>query len=712
MAGNDTHRTSWLDLLALAAVLLIALALRLWRIDVLPPGFHLDESFEGLEAWRILTDGSYRPLFLAGNFGVPPLNAYVNAFTFGVWQSLGGVPGPTAMRVTAAAAGVLGVLAVYALGHELRHLDPRRLTPALPLLAAAVLATLRWHLHFSRMGIEPIFVPLLWAAATFFLLRGWRTGGWGNFAACGVLLAAAMYTYQAAWVIPLLMVPVAAHLWLHWRKAGAPANVNLVKRGLIGSLLAGAVALLLVLPLGAYFADHVALLLLRPAQIAVTGSEGVQAATPWSNALASILMFVPLGQTGDLDPRRNLPGEAVFNWWQFLPFAAGFLLALWRLRNPAYSTVLIGLAGLLLPGVFSEYAPHFHRILGASAPAALLCACGLDALLRWGWVRRANVSKTAKTSPSHPLTLSPSPWQAWFVAILVAVLLLGGAMVSARDYFVRWAALPDLFYAFDAGLWQLGQEIARQPADEPVYLTPRAADHPTLAFALGTHPDDHRAPISFDGRQIFPLTAAANVQPEHYFVIEHEDFRTRLLLPEVLPEAVVARTIPDAAGQPYANVYVRPVGETPQRPPQRLLPEAVNNLLGDGIRLLGYDVQPGSLHAGEILYLQLHWLVDAPPTEDWVVFTHLLASDETGDEAGGYVQVAGQDGRPGGGSLPTVRWQAGWRVLDEYQIALPADLAAGVYTLAVGLYQPSAEGTQARLPPADTGILLGEVVIE
>ncbi len=726
MAGNDTHRTPWLAPLALAAVLLIALALRLWRIDALPPGFHLDESFEGLEAWRILTDPTYRPLFLAGNFGVPPLNAYVNAFTFGVWQWLGGAPGPTAMRVTAAAAGVLGVLAVYALAHELRRLDPRRLTPAFPWLAALVLATLRWHIHFSRMGIEPIFVPLLWAAAAYFLLRGWRTGAWGNFAACGVLLAAAMYTYQGAWVIPLLMVPVAAHLWLHWRKAGEPANRSPIKRGLAGSLLAAAVALLLVLPLGTYFADHLALLLLRPTQIAVTGAEGAQAGTPWSNALANILMFVPLGQTGDLDPRRNLPGAAALNWWQFLPFAGGFLLALWRLRNPAYSTVLIGLAGLLLPGVFSEYAPHFHRILGASAPTALLCAFGLDALLRWGWSRRTNVGENvpgAKNhvpgtkSPAHPLTRSPFHWLA---IILVAALLLGGAMVSARDYFVRWAALPDLFYAFDAGLWQLGQEIARQPADEPVYLTPQAADHPTLAFALAVHPDGHRAPISFDGRQIFPLTADANAQPERYFVIEHEDFRTRLLLPEVLPGALIESTIPDAAGQPYANLYVRPAGETPQRPPQTVLPEEVNNLLGDGIRLLGYDVQPGSLHAGEILYLQLHWLVDAPPTGDWVVFTHLLAKEETGEEAGGeageeaggYVQVVGQDGRPGGGSLPTVRWQAGWRILDEYQMALPADLAPGVYTLAVGLYQPGAEGTQARLPAAGAGIILGEVVIE
>ncbi len=47
----------------------LAIVLRLWQIDSLPPGFHFDEAFEGVEAWRILTDPTYRPIFLEGNFG-------------------------------------------------------------------------------------------------------------------------------------------------------------------------------------------------------------------------------------------------------------------------------------------------------------------------------------------------------------------------------------------------------------------------------------------------------------------------------------------------------------------------------------------------------------------------------------------------------------------------------------------------------------------
>ncbi|HRJ40889.1 MAG TPA: hypothetical protein PL105_03370, partial [Caldilineaceae bacterium] len=99
-------------LLVLGAILIAAAFLRLWQIDTIPPGFHFDESFEGLEAWRILTEPGYRPLFLEGNFGVPPLNAYANAVTFAIFRLFGGEAGPTAMRVTAAFFGILGVLAV------------------------------------------------------------------------------------------------------------------------------------------------------------------------------------------------------------------------------------------------------------------------------------------------------------------------------------------------------------------------------------------------------------------------------------------------------------------------------------------------------------------------------------------------------------------------------------------------------------------------
>jgi hypothetical protein len=688
------RRRAVTTLLLFLLILAGAAALRLWRIDSLPPGFHLDESFEGLEAWRILVDPSYRPIFLTGNFGVPPLNAYANAVTFALFRLFGGEAGPTAMRVTAAVFGLLGVAAVFALGNEMRRYDAR-LSPAYPFLAAAALAVMRWHVHFSRMGIEPVIVPLEWAAAIWLLLRGWRTGSWISFAGCGVVLAASMVTYQAAWVIPFLVASTALLLLASRhrenRRQAPPAppasSTNTAAHSRNSAppqfLITALVALLLVAPLAWFLWQNPDLLLLRPSQIAITGQESAPAGF-WHNVWASAKMFVPFGQTGDLDPRRNLPGAPALSVWLAVPFWIGLGMALWRVRQPIYAALVVGLVGLLLPGIVSEYAPHFHRVLGASAPVAMLIA--LPLALLW-----PNPALPHSRTPAIPLFLRRA---------LVLLVLVLAAATTVRDYFVRWAALPDLYYAFDQGLWDIGRWIAEQPAETPIYLTPRDSRHPTLAFAWRAGADSHPAPVSFDGRSVFPLDAGSANRDEYYVVIEHEDFRTPLLLPEALPQAAVVRELRDSAGKIYARVFKRPAGSPSAAAPQHLVDAPV----GDGIRLLGYDTIPVSPKPGDILFVRLHWLVDAQPTGDWTVYTHVLGAPK----ADGSTLWAGYDSRPGNGSLPTNRWQPGWRIIDEYPITLPADLPPSSYALEVGLYQPAG----ARLPLDGSGISVGTIEVQ
>lgn len=694
MTTESNRHSSIKQTLLLLSILVLALLLRLWQIDQLPPGFHFDEAFEGLEAWRILTDPTYRPVFLTGNFGVPPLNSYANTVTFALWRAVGLAVGPTAMRVTAAIFGALGVVALYGLAEELRQtVFGGRRSALFPLLAAVVLATMRWHIHFSRMWIEPIIVPLIWTLSTWLLLVGWRTGRFAAFIGSGGFLAAGMYAYQGAWFIPFLLLGTVAILFIdRWRHRSAVATrLPPLRRTVTGLLLTGVVAALLFAPLAWFFVNHVDLVFLRPAQLSIVGETSSPADSGVTTSLwATAKMFGPFGSPGDNDPRRNLPGAPALTLWYALPFYLGLGLTLWRLYQPAAAIILLGLTGLLLPGVISEYAPHFHRILGASAPTALLCAIGLDWL--WQWRPRG-----------YPSTfIAIGPW-------LVAFLLTTGTLREAENYFVRWAALPDLFHAFDVGLWRVGQEIAAQPADVPIYLTPRTADHATLAFAWATRPDAHPAPITFDGRQIFPLTAGANPTAERYVVIADEDFRTPLLLPGLFPTATIESEILDTTGNLYARTYGRPVGTSIVRQPQVFLHgDKSTEVIGDGINLLGYDVQPAALVAGQILYLQLYWMVDTRPTADWTVYTHLLQIEANGNSK----LVAGYDSQPGGGSLPTSRWQAGWQLLDEYQIVLPAELPAGSYRLTTGLYQPNGEVLPAAGSTSAGEIVLGMVQIE
>ncbi len=692
---SRTHRWT-----ILCAILSGAAGLRLWRITSIPPGFSFAEVYEGLEAWHILNNPNYHPVFLPRNNGVPPLNAYATALMFGLFHLFGGEPGPVAMRVTAACLGVLGVLALYALACELQRLEssPSRLSTAFPFFAAATLAVMRWHIQFSRIGIEAIFVPLVWASVVWLLLRGWRTGRWIDFAASGISLGAGMYTYQAAWLMPFLMVPLVL-LLLRQRTNLLEQETSvgaLRARQRFGLVIMSAVALFVVLPLAWYAWRHLDMLALRLNQVKIGGNLAHTAQpSVWHNLWVTANSYNILGNFGDRDTVRNIDRMPLLNVWLALPFYVGLGIATWRARRPVYALVLISLLGLLLPGALSQDGPNFRRMLGAAAPTALLCAIALDWLWQWPVDIRPLFAATARQS----LT-SRSPWsfargQLGWISLLL--LVLGGA-TSAQEYFVRWAVQPGLYNKFNTGLWEISQQIVAQPPGTPIYITPYDMDGLTLKFMLETHHQSE--PIQFDGNHIFPVRAQASAQPALYMVIEPADTRTRLLLPELFPAVKIQKEMREKPGAEVIRLYLCPANAAPQRPPQHTLAAS----FGDGIGLQGYDVQPARLRAGRILYLQLHWLLQAAPAADWTVFTHVLSQDSAGHKR----VVAGYDSQPGAGSLPTNQWQKGWRILDEYQIKLPADLKPGTYNLEIGLYRTSGE----RLPRNGTGLPLGMITIE
>jgi hypothetical protein len=688
---------------------LVAIVLRFWQIDRLPPGFHLDESFEGVEAWRVLTDPTHRPLVFSGSASsVMPLNIYANALVFGLVRAWGGEPSPTVMRMTAACFGLLGVWAIYALARELQRLDrqPGGLSSAFPFLAAALLATLRWHLHFSRMGIETILAPLLWTSTLWLLLRGWRTGAWLSFAGCGVLMAASVYAYPSAWVIPpltgLMAVLLLIQRWWGERPSGkldfGALLTQLTTRHGLGFAVAGVVALWLVAPLGWFFWSNPDMLFVRLSHVAATKeSESTTAFAPLlENGWKAAMMFGPFGEGGDPRPRRNLPGAPVLSLWWAIPFYLGALIALWRIRRPGYLLILSGLGMLAAPCLLTNEVPHFHRMLGMTAPIALLCAIGLD----WLWQTTSihpPQSATQMTNdatryrlhgtylyPGKRLRQQGGRW-------LAGALLVLGAVVSARDYFVRWATLPELYYDFNVPSWEIGQQLAAYPTDVPTYLTPRHSAFNTVFFPLLIQ--GRTEPTRFDGNYILPFRAGQSTQPEIYAVVEADDPRTGGWLAEFFPSIQLRQTFTSPWGSVYARLYERPAGTSAQRAPQypRFIP------FGDGITLVGYELRPTQAIPGQSLVVQAHWQTSAEPSNNWHILLTL-----TRQAANGQVEVvANHDNRPGESSLYTSNWQAGWRLVDEYELMLPAELSPGEYELALLLHRRSGEqlpADRARLP--------------
>ncbi|OQA42073.1 MAG: hypothetical protein BWY52_02344 [Chloroflexi bacterium ADurb.Bin325] len=820
----------WSAPAALALVTALAAFLRCWQLDTIPPGFHYDEAYEALEAWRVLTQPGYHPIFFAGNFGVEPMFIYLAAIAFRLFGAA-----PVVMRGVGAAVGIVTVPALYLLAREWVQLD-RRLPPALPLFAALALAIQRWHITFSRMAIEPILVPLFLVLLLWAFARGLRTGSRWAWACFGLAAGLGPYTYPAGRLLPALaaLLGVAAlvraaadirhpersphavrtqpkdaarseaqpkdaaltsapstgpsssaassrttrsgcfvsfmgNLRRHPERSEAqPKDAALTsapstglsssatsrrttrsgcsvsfmgnlrrhperseaqskdaarsRRGghfqssearpapppagafgavLGGLLLAGAIALLVFAPLAVNFARHPDQLLLRSSQIAVTpGAE--DAAGPLHNLVAALGMF---SVRGDADPRSNLPGLPVLDVLMSIPFMIGVVWLAWRGRRLTAALWWLAFAVMLVPTVFSDYAPHFRRGLGLAPLVALASGLGLAVILG-----RAD-SHPATAPAAVPPLLQRSGASAEQIAadmdrlryvgraVVVGVIVVGSLVYSATAYLGTWGRSPVLYYAYDQGLWEIGQYVLGLPAEERVYVSPRPASDMTLAFAWRAgRPVRH-----FDGRHAFVASEQADAT---YIIIEYEDFRGWRLLDELYPDRREVRRFLDRTGQVYARAYRVARGQPLARGPRN--PVDADAAHWPGFALLGYDIDRASYRPGEIVYLQLWWRADAAIETDWTVFTHLLGPTR----ADGGIVWAGQDARPGQGSAGMTTWAAGDLVLDEYQWQLPADAPPGEYRIEVGVYDPARGGQRGTTADGQDHVVIGTLRIE
>ncbi len=123
---------------------------------------------------------------------------------------------------------------------------------------------MRWHIQFSRMGIEPVLVPLLLCLALWAFWRGLRCNSLGAWVALGVTVGLGPYAYPAGRLLPVVSLLLVALVWLADR-----SRLHGRWRGL---MIAGFVAALTFAPLGWHWLQHPDQLLLRSSQVSV-GSE-------------------------------------------------------------------------------------------------------------------------------------------------------------------------------------------------------------------------------------------------------------------------------------------------------------------------------------------------------------------------------------------------------------------------------------------------------
>jgi hypothetical protein len=103
----------------------------------------------------------------------------------------------------------------------------------------------------------------------------------------------------------------------------------------------------------------------------------------------------------------------------------------------------------------------------------------------------------------------------------------------------------------------------------------------------------------------------------------------------------------------------------------------------NGIELIGYDLAQPSVSQGGTAAVRLYWRAARPQAEDMRPFLHL-------DSATGDVTWANQT-KLHAGDKPSSDWPAGFYVVDDYRLEIPADTPAVVANLTAGLLDARGE---------------------
>jgi 4-amino-4-deoxy-L-arabinose transferase-like glycosyltransferase len=519
----------------LATVMLLALALRLYRIGELPFGLWRDEARHGLVALRIAEDPAYRPVYVLEErvhlpgLGLYPFAAALKLFGAHLWT----------MRLVTALAGALTALPLYAVAARLTG------SRAVALVSALLLAASSWHVSISRFSFPTIYEPLLSLSAWWLLLvalgggqgpqhprealgapgsnrlAGWQAAAWGLLA--GVLLGVAAQTYHigrvtplaAGWLALLLLVRAPQH-WRRWSAVVCAAALGLA---------------LTLAPLLGYALTRPDDFNDRVGDVFLLGEGGRRGEAPLAALDASLgrhlLMFT---YEGDANGRHHAPYRPMLDILSGLGLLVG-VAALLRRAADWRSRFLLGACAIgLLPSLLAVDSPHGMRSFGALAPACVIAALG--------W------REVARMAPLGRLAFAPR-------RLSLAVFVAGLVGLNAWLYFVLMPRDPQVFAGFYPVQSQMGIYVGAAPPGERIFVPAEVRSHPSFALLAAGHQVE-----AFSAEAPGPAELSARPGPgdslllSGYFADEEAAALTRALgSPPV--RALEGPPFPDGSGSTY-----------------------------------------------------------------------------------------------------------------------------------------------------------------
>lgn len=653
--GQVSMRKRLVRNLGLLAILLLAFALRMYRLDEL--SLRDDEAATVFEAalpwaelWPILTQPRpQQPLY---------------ELLLHVWMRLFG-DGPIAVRFISVSSGVL----LVALAHALARL----LFPERPAVArwAALMACLHpmllWEAQDNRMYALLGALCLCSCCFAIALLRG---RGWRHVAGYVLVTALALYThYLAALVVLAQNVIWAALVWgqprraprlVRWmiaqgvtlavltpwmaRSLGTAATFRmdiLPRLSVLDTLHKALVGLTFGFPvevrLGTYLALGMLGACLLGAWRGLRGHEAVAVAPPFPQRASSLVLLIYVC--------LPLALMAVFSWWRFPIFDENYI----AISIPPY---------LLLAS--SGVASLVASALGARGVASRIRASWPQALLV-GWILGADAFVLHSYLVDPRFMKGGLNWRAYVARLL--------ACSEPGDLLVQNYPDPALTYHLEDRV-----PSVLLPAEYPLDAPKTEGE---LERLLAGHTRLWAQPQRY--AQWDDQGLVATWLERRAVLVAEERFDNARLELYLTPQAYLTR-------MQRSEVYFA----APEPGGIRLLAWALEREQ-DVVRRCVCDAwpspMPSEVHPGERLILTCAWQAQAAVTASYTVFVHCYGE--------GMQLISQQDGPPVQGSYPTTRWAPGEIVVDRRALEIPQSTPSGDYRLVTGMYRLE---TMERLP--------------
>ena len=200
-----------------AAIILLAFFLRVYRLDDLTGGMHGDEGETGMDGINILEGNRVSP-FQTGWFAHPNFSFWGVALSMGVFgKTLFG------LRILSTILSVLMIVPFYLL---VRMWFGVRMA----LIAGILLAVMDVSIYFGKLGLNNIMTPFFLVGGIYFLARGLRSMRSLDFVLAGYSAMLTLYFYFAGRLTPFLIAAMLGYLFLLMPVVGLPGAYLALRR--------------------------------------------------------------------------------------------------------------------------------------------------------------------------------------------------------------------------------------------------------------------------------------------------------------------------------------------------------------------------------------------------------------------------------------------------------------------------------------------------